>query len=188
MNPQAWATDEQLLDWSSTGDEEAFAELFRRRQASIYRFALHMSGRDDIAEEVTQEVFLAVIRAPERFDRKRGSCVSFLFGIARNHVLRMLEQERAWMPVDEEGGYPLPADSTDLLADLTRAEAIEAVRLAVLTLPAGYREVVALCDLEELDYSEAAASIGVPVGTVRSRLSRARGLLVEKLRGMRCST
>jgi RNA polymerase sigma-70 factor (ECF subfamily) len=187
MDPRARASDEQLLDWSSGGDEEAFAELYRRRQGNVYRFALHMSGRDDIAGEVTQEVFLAVIRSPERFDPQRGSCLSFLFGIARNYVRRTLERERPWVPVDEEAENLPDADTTDLLADLTRAEAIETVRQAVLTLPASYREVVALCDLQELDYSDAAASIGVPIGTVRSRLSRARALLLEKLRGMRCS-
>ena len=70
----------------------------------------------------------------------------------------------------------------DPLADLTRNEMVETVRAAVLALPAHYREVVVLCDLHEMSYQEAASVIGCAVGTVRSRLHRARALLVEKLR------
>jgi RNA polymerase sigma-70 factor, ECF subfamily len=69
----------------------------------------------------------------------------------------------------------------DPLDDLTQKERIEALRRAVVTLPRRYREVVVLCDLEEVDYADAAAALGCPIGTVRSRLHRARGLLLEKL-------
>jgi RNA polymerase sigma-70 factor (ECF subfamily) len=72
--------------------------------------------------------------------------------------------------------------SPDTLANLTRAEAVEAVRQAVLALPTHYREVVVMCDLEEMDYAGAASALGCSVGTVRSRLHRARGLLTAKLR------
>ena len=65
--------------------------------------------------------------------------------------------------------------------DLTQRESVDALWRAVLALPRRYREVVILCDLEELDYSDAAAALGCPVGTVRSRLHRARALLLEKL-------
>jgi RNA polymerase sigma-70 factor (ECF subfamily) len=73
------------------------------------------------------------------------------------------------------------------MADLLRAEWIEVLRKAVISLPKRYREVVALCDLEEIDYVEAAAMLGCPVGTVRSRLHRARALLLEKLQQTRDS-
>ena len=77
----------------------------------------------------------------------------------------------------------------DLLANLTREEAIEAVRQSVITLPTVYREAVVLCDLEEMNYADAALALNVPVGTVRSRLNRGRGMLLEKLRNrnvLRC--
>ena len=79
--------DDDLLRRSAAGDEDAFLALYRRRQAGIFRFALHMSGNQSIAEEVTQEVFLTVIREGARFDSARGSAGAYLFGVARNQVL-----------------------------------------------------------------------------------------------------
>lgn len=177
-------SDDDLLRRSASGEEEAFSTLYRRRQAAVYRFALHMSGREDVAEEVTQETFLMLIREPGRFDPTRGSVSSFLFGVARNLVLRHLERRRDYVNLEEEATGEPAADDTDLLAKLTREEAIEAVRQAVSSLPGTYREAVVLCDLEEASYADAAEALGVPVGTVRSRLSRGRGLLLEKLRAV----
>ena len=176
--------DEDLLRRSTAGDEEAFAVLYRRRQAAIYRFVLHMSGREDLAEEVTQETFLTLIREPARFEPAKGALSSFLFGIARNLVLRHLEKRREWVNIEDESTAEPAAADTDLLARLTREETIEAVRQAVSSLPGTYREAVVLCDLEETSYADAAEALGVPVGTVRSRLSRGRGLLLEKLRAV----
>jgi Sigma-70 region 2 len=84
-------SDETLLRWSAAGGEEAFLALYRRRQAGIYRFALHMSGSATIAEEVTQEVFMTVIRDGTKFAENRGTVAGYLFGIARNQVLKLLE-------------------------------------------------------------------------------------------------
>ena len=83
--------------------------------------------------------------------------------------------------MDDES-EPCDPAGADALANLTREEALEAVRQAVLALPTHYREVVVLCDLEEMDYANAAAALGCSIGTVRSRLHRARGLLMAKLR------
>src|SRR5688572_26745488 len=84
-------SDVDLLLRALAGDEESFARLYRRRQGAVYRFALQMSGRRGIAEEVTQEVFLVVIREGRRFDPQRGSLMGYLYGIARNCVLRCLD-------------------------------------------------------------------------------------------------
>jgi RNA polymerase sigma-70 factor (ECF subfamily) len=181
-------SDEDLLARSHKGDEEAFAALYRRRQTSVYRFALHMSGREEVAEEVTQDVFVALIHEPARFDAERGSLTAFLIGIARNHVLRQIGRNRNHVCLDDEACTEPEATNTDPLASLTREEAAEAVRQAVLSLPCAYREVVVLCDLEELSYSDAAGVLGIPVGTVRSRLYRGRALLSEKLRSSRSGT
>lgn len=183
-------SDESLLRRSTRGDEQAFAALYRRRQAGVYRFALHMSGREDVAEEVTQDVFLTLIREPHRFDEGKGTVNAFLFGVARNYVLRHLERLRRNITIDDEGTPEPVASDTDLLHHLTREEAIETVRQAVVTLPTVYREAVVLCDLEEMNYADAAQALNVPVGTVRSRLNRGRGMLLEKLRSrnvLRCS-
>jgi len=177
-------TDQDLLIRLRNGDEQAFVALYRRRQAAIFRFAQHMSGSAATAEDVTQEVFLALLRRECGFDPGRGTLSGYLFGIARKLILRQLERGRADVPLEseaEEAAVPELAVNEDVLGALTQREGIDALRRAVLTLPRRYREVVVLCDLEEIDYAEAAEILGCPIGTVRSRLHRARALLLEKL-------
>ncbi len=178
-------SDDDLLRLLISGDERAFLEFYRRHSGAVYRFVLQMCGRPETAEEVTQDVFMLVMREGRRYDPVRGSVAAYLYGIARNLVLRWLERERPYLTVldDPESEHAdRLADDHDLLGDLTRTERVELLRKAVLSLPPSYREVVVLCDLNELDYTEAAAALGCAVGTIRSRLHRARALLLEKLR------
>jgi RNA polymerase sigma-70 factor (ECF subfamily) len=171
--------DELLLAKALSGAEDAFTALYRRHQAAIYRFALHMSGEPALAEDVTQEVFLALLRNGRQFDGRRGALRSFLYGIARHCVLRRLPSPQQDLnSVDQD--HP---SEEDLLGDLARHDIIERVRRAVLSLPPSYREAVVLCDLEEATYDEAAAALGCPVGTIRSRLNRGRAMLAQKLEG-----
>jgi RNA polymerase sigma-70 factor (ECF subfamily) len=184
MTPNRPETDDALLIRIQSGDEDAFVTLYRRRQAAIYRFALHMSGSQPVAEDVTQEVFLALLREGCGFDPERGTLSGYLFGIARKLVLRNVERGRPDMPLEsdlDDSSLPELAVHDDPLEELTHREGIEALRRAVQALPRRYREVVVLCDLEELDYADAAAALSCPIGTVRSRLHRARGLLLDKL-------
>jgi RNA polymerase sigma-70 factor (ECF subfamily) len=201
------------------GDEAAFTLLYRRKHPAIYRFALHMSGNAAIAEDVTQEVFMTLIRDAKRFDPARGTLGGFLFGVARNHLRRRWEQERNSVPLPESAdeldaimarsstgrvggkngtsGYGngnghghLNGNGNGVGAsaymlhrdDFASLENVMRVRQAIATLPENYREVVVLCELDELSYEDAAAALDCPVGTVRSRLHRARAILVEKLR------
>lgn len=181
-------SDDELLELLRAGDENAFVALYRRRQGAIYRFALRMCGSESVAEDVTQEVFMTLMRGDGHYDPSRGSFSSYLFGVARNQVLRRLEKDRFLSPIygDEEDRDSATPESlitlADPLGDLTRKEMISSVRQAVLALPAHYREVVVLCDLHEMSYADASAALGCAVGTVRSRLHRARALLVERLR------
>jgi RNA polymerase sigma-70 factor, ECF subfamily len=184
-------TDDALLAQIIAGSEDAFVQLYGRKQAGIYRFALHMSGNPAIAEDVTQEVFMAIICGAARFDPARGSVGGFLFGIARNHLRKRWEQEQRFI------GFEGDPDEFDALGsphgnrdgrhgnDRYDDEAMQRLRRAIATLPENYREALALCDLQEMSYEEAAAALECPVGTVRSRLHRARALLTEKLRGER---
>ena len=176
--------DEDLLRRIRSGDQEAFLGLYRRRQAAIYRFALHMSGAPEIGEDITQDVFMALLRDDCGFDSARGTLSGYLFGIARKLVLRHLERGRLDTVLDqaaEESGLPELAVVDDPLRDLTHRERVDSLRRAVQTLPRRYREVVVLCDLEEVDYADAAVVLDCPIGTVRSRLHRARALLLDKL-------
>ena len=186
MNLKSELGDNELLRSMLAGDEEALALLYRRRQGSVYRFALQMSGSKPIAEDVTQEVFLFLMRDGRVFDPERGSLNAFLLGVARNHVMRRMRVDQVLTPIGDDGDDDagLMLADTDLcpLEDLTRAETIETVRKAVLSLPPKYREVVVLCELQDMSYEEAAEILGCAIGTVRSRLHRARALLLAKLR------
>ena len=186
MNLNNDHNDGELLRLMLAGNEEALALLYRRRQAGIYRFALQMSGSKTIAEDVTQEVFLFLMRDGHVFDPERGSVSAFLLGVARNHVLRRLRVEQNLAPLGDDFHDDAPQLSTSAdfcpLEDLTRAETIESVRKAVLSLPSKYREVVVLCELQDVSYVETAEILGCAIGTVRSRLHRARALLLAKLR------
>jgi len=178
--------DSELLRSMLAGDEEALSVLYRRRQGAVYRFALQMSGSKTVAEDVTQEVFLFLMRDGHVFDPEKGSVGAFLLGVARNYVLRRLRVEQQLTPLgdDFDDDVPVLHASTDIcpLEDLTRAETIESVRRAVLSLPSKYREVVVLCELQDISYGETAEILGCAIGTVRSRLHRARALLLAKLR------
>lgn len=200
-------TDDGLLQRMTAGDEDAFTLLYRRKHPVIYRFALHMSGNSEVAKDVTQDVFMTLIRDPGRFDPAKGNVAGFLFGIARNHLRKRWERDRRLVALPEgedfgqfeslrfhqgngngfDHGPHVGRQSTELPDLLVSSELAARVRQAIATLPENYREVVALCELEEMSYEEAATVLECPVGTVRSRLHRARGLLVEKLRDLRAT-
>ena len=176
--------DEELLVRMRGGDEAAFVALYRRRKTGIYRFVYHMTGSASTAEDVTQDVFLALIRKNCAFDPERGALSGYLFGIARKLVLRHLDKSRPLTELDADHPSTHRKEtvlSGDLAADLAHREDIAQLHRAILSLPKRYREVVVLCDLEELDYVAAAAALDCPIGTIRSRLHRARALLLEKL-------
>jgi RNA polymerase sigma-70 factor (ECF subfamily) len=190
-NESSQTSDEELLRQMMAGNAAAFEMLYERRHPGVYRFALRMSGSAAFAEDITQDVFMMLMRDGHQFDAARGTVSGYLYGMARHRVLRRLERERSFISVDDEtaendqslaGRFTSDEDPLD---DLSRQQMIGAVRQAVLALPPHYREVVVFCHLHEMSYEEAAEIIGCPVGTVRSRLSRARAMLLEKLRALR---
>ncbi len=184
---EAQVSDTRLMEAIKEGNEAAFLSLYRRLQAPLFRFALHMSGSCSVAEDVTQEVFLTLIRRSSGFDARKGSIAVYLIGVARNCLRRRLRAERAFLPfagTHAEDAEPVEgkAPEADPLSDLVRVETVRRVRAAVVSLPIHYREVLVLCDLEERSYQEASMALGCAEGTVRSRLHRARELLIRKLR------
>jgi RNA polymerase sigma-70 factor, ECF subfamily len=184
-------TDEELLSAALAGDERAFAELYRRWQGPMFRFARQMCGAGGGAEDVAQEVFVALIENGQQFDPARGPLAAYLYGVARHQARRRLRSDGRYTALDEERGDadgdnaiggPLVDLEMDAGAVLDRRLSIDLVHRLVLTLPVPYREALVLCDLHELGYAEAAAALGCPVGTVRSRLHRARALLADKVK------
>lgn len=176
--------DEELIARIAGGDREAFAALYRRRRSDVYRFALLVCGAEAVADDVTQDVFMAVIHHAGRYQAGRSGVVPWLFGITRNHVRRSQHRQRMAVSLPEaESTEPrkLAIDS-DPLAGLARREHVAALRRAVLELPVKYREAIVLCDLHELSYADAASALGCAIGTVRSRLHRGRALLATRLR------
>jgi RNA polymerase sigma-70 factor (ECF subfamily) len=174
--------DADLLKRARRGDEDAFSQLFGRHQSAIYRYAVHMCG-PEAGDDIVQETFLAVLRQRGRTDGPRASVLGYLFGIARHLALQRLgsNYESALADTGHEDVSQVASDALTALEDLSRAETIASVRAAVQALPPVYREVVVLCELQDMDYAAAAGVLQCPIGTIRSRLSRARTLLVTKL-------
>jgi RNA polymerase sigma-70 factor, ECF subfamily len=174
--PKDELNDNDLLRLSGKGDEDAFLALYHRHQGPVFRFALHMSGRREVAEEVTQEVFMTLLSEPKLYAVGRGPLQGYLIGIARNKVRRQLAQSRMWA-----SDASVPGESTSLFEGLNKEQELAALQSAILSLPPNYREVIVLCDLENMEYAQIARQLGCAVGTVRSRLHRARAILGAKL-------
>lgn len=177
MEPGAVA--EHWLRLLRGGDEGAFTALYRSWQGPIYRFALRMTGREALAEDVVQETFMTVVNGAPGFDPGRGSFPGWLFGVARHQVLRRLRRERPYVPMAAGAD---PAASDDPHGALAEREELQRLRRAILALPEHYREALVLCGLQGVSYEDAAQALGCAVGTVRSRLSRGRELLADRLR------
>jgi len=165
--------DRDLLRRFRGGDRDAFAQIYREHHGCVYRFARAMTADRAKAAEVTQDVFVWLVHHPDGFDPQRGELGAFLVGVARKMLKRRYSEEHRWVPIEESMRAPESGaeDSYDT----------ELLRQAIRALPARYREVVVLCDLESRSYEEAAAIANCAVGTVRSRLHRARALLARKL-------
>jgi RNA polymerase sigma-70 factor (ECF subfamily) len=173
---------------TAAGDRDAFEMLYRTHHATVYRFARLMTGSTAIAEDIVQEVFLSLMRAASRYDPARASLPTYLYGSARHHTRRRLLRDRLFVRLDDEAADLCLAVTTASADDeLSRQRDVQHLRRAIVRLPARYREVVVLCDLQGVSYADAAQALGCAIGTVRSRLHRARHLLADKLqRGAAC--
>jgi RNA polymerase sigma-70 factor, ECF subfamily len=170
-------TDAALLAEAAAGGEAAFVEIYRRRRDDVYRFAYALTRSRAFAQDATQEVFLQVLEKAGRFDAAKGTARAWLLGCARHVVIDRLRSEKRRS--DEAPGEVAAADHEERVLNEQRLVRLHA---AIARLPLEYREALVLCELAELPYAEAAAVLDCPVGTVRSRLHRARSLLTASLR------
>lgn len=168
-------SDEELYRQMRKGNQRAFAALYERREPALFRYALHLSGNRLIAEEVAHEIFVRLMGPHLNFDERRGSLEVYLYGVARN-LVRVARRQSVPRETMAHTAEP------DVLDGLIRDETTAALYAALHDLPDRYRDAVVLCDLEERSYEDAARIMGCPVGTVRSRLHRARALLAAKLK------
>ena len=150
-----------------------FKTAFHLHKDAVYRFAWRMTNSPDAAEDIAQEVFLSLLRHPGRFDPGRGAFRSFLLAIARNLALKKFRDEDRWDVLEDEQFLAQPFD-------IERGETADIVGSAVNSLPPLQREVLILSEYEELSLEEIARTVDSEIGTVKSRLHRAR----ENLRRM----
>lgn len=170
--------DLDLLLGARAGNREAFGAIFERYQHVVYRFARAMIGSADAAEDVTQEVFVILMRELHRYVPERSALSTYLYGIARNLSRDRIRRDRRSQSLCWLG--PGPSNDTSASDPYERMAAVQTqaeVRAALGRLPVRYREVVILCDLHELSYAEVAAILTITVAAVRSRLHRGRLLL-----------
>lgn len=176
--------DADLLKLAAKGNEPAFVSLYQRHQGPLFRFTLHMSGQVETAEEIVQEIFLSLLTDSRNFVPGKGTLQGYLIGIARNMLRTRLRQNQRFVSDASEPVSP----HSELFDALSKQQDLQDLRSAILSLPPNYREVVVLCDIEGLDYSQTASHLACPVGTVRSRLHRARAVLSVKMqKRIRCS-
>lgn len=175
--------DPEPLLWSrvSAGDAEAFGELFDRYRDRVYSQALRHTRTVHDAEDITALVFLEAWRNRARVRIVDGSPLPWLLvttnNVARNHSRTQRRHQRAMARVSPERDHPDFSSEVD--AHLDGAAHRDAVRLAFLRLSPKDQDVVSLCILEGLPLAQAASALGVPTGTVKSRLSRAKSRLLE---------
>jgi RNA polymerase sigma-70 factor (ECF subfamily) len=182
-------TDTELLRQMRAGTSAAFESLYLRHQGPLFRFALLRCGSVDTAADVVQEVFMGLLTGSLKFDPTRGLLQNFLFGVARNLVMKHeLPRQRtaaAQSPTsdesDDESGWDEASGAAEPLARMLVNELAEDVRRALALLPPLYRDVVILYEMHDLSYLEIADICQVDIGTVRSRLSRGRAALAKRL-------
>ncbi len=167
--------------------EAGFAALYRRHQPALYRFALQMGARPQIAEEVVQEVFLELIRRPGHFLPSQGTVRGYLFGMGRNLLRNYWRRHRSETSWDQLVSEPDDQGRAALALDEQRDQGrqLRDLQIALAALPWRYREVLVICDLQEINYHEAARILGCRPGTVASRRHRGYKLLQSRLRRQR---
>ncbi len=174
-------TDELLLQRAGDGDQAAFLELYERHRQPIFHFAYRLLGSVEIAEDVTHECFLSLIRKPENFRSERGRLRSYLFAAARNLALKHFRNQGREAALDEMAEEPRISERQQPLRRLLDEELALEVRQAVLGLPPLQREALVLFEYEGLALSEIADIVGADVGAVKARLFRARESLRNTL-------
>jgi RNA polymerase sigma-70 factor (ECF subfamily) len=177
-------TDADLLPRCRLGDEAAWRELVARHTRRVFGLAYRFTGRVDEAEDLTQEVFVKVYQTLDRYRESDGPFGGWLMAVARNHAIdhyRRGRQERLRRSDDPAVLEATPARGEHPLRSLEREERARLVHRGLRALPPDLRLPLILCDLQGLPYEEIAAELQIPLGTVKSRINRARLELAKRL-------
>ena len=175
-------TDEVLLQEAAAGDQAAFLELYDRYREPIFRFSYRLLGSVEIAEDVTHDCFLSLIRKPDNFQAGRASLKTYLYAAARNLALKHFRNTGREAGLEEVTQEPQDSSKRGPLRRLLDEELATQVREAVFSLPPLQREALILFEYEGLSLSEVAEVAGTDVGAIKARLYRAREGLKRFLR------
>ena len=183
LSDRLQATDAALAARLACGDSAALTPLYQRHRGQVYRFALLWSGSAAVAADTTQDVFVHLLTRAADYAPERGPLQPWLLGITRNFVHRRTGADARYVAAADDDAEPPPPDfeATAPEAALDAQRELARLRTAIAALPPHYRDVLVLVELAERSYAEAAAICGCELNTVRSRLSRARGLLARWL-------
>ena len=174
------ADDQVALERMARGDQGGLAEMYDRHARLVFSLALRIVRDRGEAEDVTQEVFVTLIRTLSSYEPRRAGLLTYLYGVARNVTRNRLRKDRRFVTLDTVAAT-CSAPAGDPHDAASRAQERTLLRRAILSLPSRYREAIILSDVQGLAYAEAARVLHVPVGTVRSRLSRGRQMIAKRL-------
>jgi RNA polymerase sigma-70 factor (ECF subfamily) len=175
--------ERKLVERIQAGDREAFERLLDAYETRVYRLALRFTNSIPDAEDVTQEIFLAVYKGLAQF-RGNSALGTWIYRIAMNHCLEFRRKRKLeYLPYDEELALPSLDWRDDPHQSAGRNELSEKVEAALNCLSPLHRDVIVLHELQGMTYQEVAATLDVPVGTVKSRLSNAFRRLRDLLGG-----
>jgi RNA polymerase sigma-70 factor (ECF subfamily) len=182
VEPVTGGDEKALAAALRAGDRAALERLYRRHAELVYRVALRLVGDRDDALDVLQETFLSAWRAAPGF-RGESGLATWLVRIALNHGFRVLRRRGRQVPLEQAAALPAAGAGADPVGAAARAEWRAALERAMAELPPGWQAALVLREVARMSYEEMAAAMGTPMGTVRSRLFRARAALRAKLGG-----
>ena len=174
-------TDELLLERASGGDQGAFLQLYERHRDGIFRFGYRLVGSVEVAEDITHDCFLSLIRNPVGFNPQRAALRTYLYAAARNLAMKYFRSQGRETNIEDVNDYREIAANQQPLRQLLDDELVAKVKEAVADLPPLQRESLVLFEYEGLSLLQIAEIVGTDVGTVKSRLHRARGRLRNSL-------
>ncbi len=182
--------DSTLVERCLSGDDAAWEDLVRVHTRRVYSLCLRFTGKDSEAQDLTQEVFLRVFRSIQSYRSEEGAFATWLSRLTRNLLIdhyRRTKQERVTDSIEEQ--LPMLEETASAAARpeglLAGREASEVLQAALQRLSPELREAVILRDIEEMEYKEMAGVLGIPEGTVKSRINRGRAELARVLKKQR---
>ncbi len=187
--------DQELVRRCLDGENPAWEGLVRAHSRKVYNLCYRFTGRIQDAEDLTQEVFIKVFQTLRSYDSAQGTFSTWLNRVARNHLVdhyRRTRKDRITSSLDDDS-TPLPELPSTRPAPTARVESRERrelLQMALDQMSPDLREAVVLRDLQDLDYQEIAQVLGVPQGTVKSRINRGRlelARVIKRMEGMRGS-